>query len=223
MELFMAAQYTWSAGPWEHTGAPTLPDENLRDFAFLNVYLVDLTVGGPILRMLDGYLNNDGICFTRISYASGLRAYIVTSTMPGGVSDEAEFEKIKTTYMQIAENISAVAARDDRFRLSFVGSAWGESLQVLMTNVAEQDSDGPFPLTYPLFDNSYREFLSMGVSRLFVRNKNRYEVAVLAAPDPSDGSDARDKLQSKILALVDALVDSLQHRTDTLILQGNSL
>ena len=217
----MAAQYTWSSGPWVHAGTPTIPDASLQNFSFLDVYIVDLTVGGPVLRMLDGYLNNDGICFTRISYASGLRAYIVTSTIPDGVSDETEFEKIKVTYRQGAQNISAVASSGDRFRVSAVDSLWGESLQLLLKNVAEQNDEGPFPLAFPLFDNSYDELLSMGVSRLFVRNQNRYEVAVLAAPDPSDGDDASEKLESKILALVESLVKSLQHRTDALILQRN--
>lgn len=221
MEFSMAAQYTWSSGPWVHAGTPTLPDASLQDFSFLDVYLVDLTVGGPVLRMLDGYLSNDGICFTRISYASGLRAYIVTSTIPDGVSDQAEFEKIKRTYRNNADSISAVASRDDRFRVSAVDSLWGESLQFLVTNVAEQNDEGPFPLVLPLFDDSYDELLSMGASRLFVRNKNRYQVAVLAAPDPSDGDDAREKLEGKILALVESLVKSLQYRTDSLLLQRN--
>ncbi|PPV09936.1 hypothetical protein WCN79_16240 [Xanthomonas axonopodis pv. vasculorum] len=195
----MNVKYEWTWGPAVISGLPTVEREILRNYSFMDIYSIDFSLCGSATSMTEGLLNGDGIAFCRVGFAGRFSATVVASTVPQGRSDGEEFAVLLEREKQSGNDILARLG-PGRFTVQTKDSSWGEIIELRIADVAEQDSNGPFPLSRVLFTQKPEGFHSFAVSHLFVRGGNRFEIAVLGVPE-QEHADSVALLEQKLVTL----------------------
>ena len=157
-----------------------------------------------------GMLNGNAITFVRANYDDRMAAYVVTSTLPEGLSEADDFASLMANEQRNATQINAVGGGYDVARID---TPMGPGIAVRVANVREDAPEGPFPLVRHVFHKDNGPIVTMSAHRLFVRGGHRFEVAVLGAADATLGDSARAALQEKIDSHADQMLASLQECT----------
>ena len=137
-----------------------------------------------------------------------MKAYIVTSTLPKGRSEDEEFLRLARSEQDDADRVNA-AAGQERYFVTAQRGALQPVLVVRIAGIREYDQSGRFPVARPLLANDVTPF-PHSTHRFFARNGNRIEVAVLGEAAQPDAPGAMTELDRKLDALADRIVDSIQ-------------
>lgn len=178
-------------------------------YAFQDVYCVRFPDAGEVSNTIEGLLQNDTISYFRTTYDQAqLKAYIVTSTLPAGRDANEEFLRLARLEQDGADRVNA-AAGQDRYYVTAKRGPLQPVLVVRIAGIDEYDQSGRFPIARPLLANDATPF-PHSTHRFFVRNGNRFEVAVLGEAAQPDAPGAMTELDRKMDALADRITDSVQ-------------
>lgn len=177
------------------------------------VYCLRFPVPEEARRRVSALFNGNSTALARVEYASGLEMYVVSSTMPAGLTSEQDHVR------QIEGARAADAALSDAlYRFSVVDSAMGPVMRKHLVNAAArgpQDLD-PFPITIAFHDLDATRHHSIAELREFSRWPDRYEVAVHApVPDPTNARQI-ELVRQIAASFADGLMQSLQDCTGAL-------
>ena len=185
----------WTRGSWngEHRFSP--------------VYCVRFPTANEAFGLGQGFYNLKSDHLTQVFYAENISAFIVSSTIPVGRSEDEEITRI------LAGERSAEAAYGTSYGITEMKTPFGRTVGLKIRNVAPQGGDAPFPLVRPLIGTPRVPIETLSVHRIFVRGLNRFEVATAQlAPTPaSDRIEAQ--MTQRLTVLAEEIVLSLQSCT----------
>lgn len=212
----IAQQFEFSTGPvtgeWSR-GASTWDGKH----TFLNIYCAQFPQPRMVKSTSEGLLNHNAISFFRVVYKdTGLAAFIVTSTVPAGRTDNDELQRLLVAERQQASAVAEVSPDVMRYRVATQESQWGTMIRMHMFNVSERPGQDIFPLAKPLLAQADAPPHSQSAHRLFVHRANRFEIAVLGFQDDPDQEGSAAKLDARLEAFADEIATSLQQCTSSL-------
>jgi hypothetical protein len=178
-------------------------------YALAGVYCVRFPAASNVTDYTEGFGNRNAVSFLRVTYNNRMAAYVVTSTLPAGITAEEELANL-----QRSEQANARAV-GERLAVTAVQAPLGQAIGLRMTNIVESSPAGIFPVERPLLANA-EPLISMSVHRLFTRGPDRFEVAVLGVPDNPADPQASAQLERKLTEMADAVLVSLQTCTQRL-------
>jgi len=177
--------------------------------AFQDVYCLRFPDAEDVSNTVEGLLANDGISYFRVTYEqTQMKAYVVTSTLPKGRSEDEEFLRLVRSEQDDADRVNASVGRE-RYFVTAKRGALHPVVVVRIAGIAEYDRNGRFPVARPLLANDVTPF-PHSTHRFFARNGNRIEVAVLGEAAQPDAPGAMTELDRKLDALADRITESIQ-------------
>ncbi len=178
--------------------------------AFQDVYCVRFPRADDVHNMVEGLLQGDTISYFRATYERArVKAYVVTSTLPEGRDENDEFLRLARFQQDNADRVNAFVGRE-RYRVSTKRGPVHPVLVVRVAGIDEYDaSGGRFPIAMPLVADHATPF-PHSTHRFFVRNGNRFEVAVLGEVAPVAADGALAEPDSRLEALADRITESVQ-------------
>lgn len=177
---------------------------------FGNVFCLKFPRATEAQALAEAMYNNNTLYFSRAAYKDLTALYVVTSVVPAGRSVEAEIGNLA------AQNQKFVDTHPRNFSQTQTNSAFGPSLVLTVRNAKEGGKDSPFPFVRSIDPRSDAPLASLSVHRLFVRERNRIEVAGLRYFNSPIGTENETQAVSDLAALVELAVQSLQSCTATL-------
>lgn len=178
-------------------------------YAFQDVYCLRFPDAEEVSSTVGGLLANDTISYFRATYQQAqVKAYIVTSTLPKGRSEDEEFLRLVRSELDDADRVNAAAGKD-RYFVTAQRGPLHPVVVVRIAGITENDPNGRFPVARPLLANDVTPF-PHSTHRFFVRNGNRFEVAVLGEAAQPNAPGAMTELDRKIDALADRITESVQ-------------
>jgi hypothetical protein len=177
--------------------------------AFQDVYCLRFPDAGQVSNLVEGLLANDGISYFRATYEQArMKAYVVTSTLPKSRGEDEEFEAQLRSEQDNAARVNA-ATGQERYRVTPQHGPLQRVLASRIAGIEEYDHTGRFPVALPLLANGATPF-PHSAHRLFVRNGQRIEVAVLGTTPQPDAPGAMAQLDRQLAALADRITESVQ-------------
>jgi hypothetical protein len=188
----------WTRGSWN--GEHRLPP----------VYCVKFPAANAALQMGHGFYNRNSIYLTQVLYPENIGAFIVTSTIPAGRSEDEEI-----TRLLLGER-DAETAYGTSYNITEMQTVLGRTIGLKIRNVAPQGGNAPFPLVRPIIRAPRAPIETLSVHRIFVRGPDRFEVATaqLAPTSATDVTEA--EMTQRLTVLADEIVSSLQSCTTTM-------
>lgn len=203
----IAGEYEFSDGPHRFEWTPGYWHGKHE---FPGVYCLTFPRPQSAASLDTGLLNGNAITFVRANYDDRIAAYVVTSTLPEGLSEADDLASLMANEQRNATQTSAAGGY---YVVDRIDTRMGPGITVRIANVLEDAPNGPFPLVRHVFAKDKGPIVTMSSHRWFVRGGHRFEVAVLGAPDATLGDGARAALQEKIDAHADQMLASLQECT----------
>ena len=178
-------------------------------YAFQDVYCVQFPQHERIRSISEGLLGNGGISYYRAVYPDErLAAHIVTSTLPADLDERSDFEAQLHREQQNA-TIANAASDGERYRVRVRPGHPQPVLEVAITNIGEALDNTPFPIARPLYAEADTPPHTRSAHRVFVRGKNRFEIAILGQPAAPDAAGFA-RLERRMDELADQLTHSIQ-------------
>ncbi|MEY2633801.1 MAG: hypothetical protein RIR00_2455 [Pseudomonadota bacterium] len=171
---------------------------------FGNVFCLKFPQPAEADALAEAMYNNNTLYFSRAAYKDMTALYVIASTVPAGRSAEAEIGNLA------AQNQRGVDARPDYFKQTRIDSLLGPSLQLTIRNSTEGSNESPFPFARAVAIRPDGQLASLSVHRLFVRNRDRIEVAGLRYFNAPLSPDREAEAIAALSAFVEAAADSLQ-------------
>lgn len=185
------------------TGLPT------GRYAFQDVYCVQFPQHERIRSVTEGLLGNGGISYYRAVYPDEkLAAHIVTSALPADLDERTDFDAQLRREQQNATNVNA-ASSTERYRVRVRPGHPQPVMEVTIANIGEALDNTPFPVARPLHAEADTPSHSRSAHRIFVRGRNRFEVALLGVPATPDAAGFAT-LERRLDELADQLTRSIQ-------------
>lgn len=177
--------------------------------AFQDVYCVQFPQHERIRSISEGLLGNGGISYFRVVYPEDRpSAYVVTSTLPADLDERSDFDAQLRREQQNATLVNA-ASSSERYRVRIRPGHPQPVLEVAITNIGEALDNTPFPIARPLYTEADAPPHTRSAHRIFVRGRNRLEVAVLGQPAAPDATGFAT-LERRLDELADQLTRSIQ-------------
>ncbi len=185
----------WTRGSWngEHRFPP--------------VYCVRFPAAHAALEMGHGFYNRNSIHLTQVLYTENIGAFIVTSTVPVGRSQDEEITRL------LAGERVAETAYATSYNISETQTLFGRTIGLRIRNVAPRGGNAPFPLVRPLIRVARTPIETLSVHRIFARGLNRFEVATAQLAPNSATADTEAEMTQRLTVLADGIVSSLQSCT----------
>ena len=192
----------WTPGSWN--GEHRLP----------LVYCVRFPAANAALRLGHGFYNRHSIYLTQVLYPENIGAFIVTSTIPAGRSEDDEITRI------LSGERDAETAYGTSYNISEIQTLFGRTIGLRIRNVAPQGGNAPFPLVRAIIRAPRAPIETLAVHRIFVRGQDRFEVATaqLAPTSATDGTEA--EMTKRLTVLADEIISSLQSCTTTMTVRS---
>ena len=108
-----------------------------------------------------GMLNGNAITFVRANY-NDRAAYVVTSTLPEGLSEADDLASLMANEQRNATQINAAGGH---YEVARIDTRWVPVITVRIANVREDAPDGPFPLVRHVFSKDNGPILTMSSHR----------------------------------------------------------
>lgn len=177
--------------------------------AFQDVYCVELPQHERIRSISEGLLGNGGISYFRAVYPEDLvSAYVVTSTLPADLDERSDFDAQLHREQQNATVVNT-ASGSERYRVQVRAGHPQPVLEVAITNIGEARDNTPFPIARPIYAEADTPPHTRSVHRIFVRGRNRFEVALLGQPAAPDAAGFAT-LERRLDELADQITESVQ-------------
>lgn len=185
------------------------PGEWDGGFRFKDVYCATFPLPEHATRRVSALLNGNAVSLARVEYDQPFEIYLVSSTMPAGMTADEEHRE------QVVRAQAAADATPGLYRFDTTPSPMGPVIRRQLTNVTHgsaEQGQNPFPLDMRFFD-SPDAIRTIAETRLFSRVPDRFEVAVLAGV-PDNASDREVSLVRQVMAsFADDVTASLQDCT----------
>jgi hypothetical protein len=118
-------------------------------YAFQDVYCVRFPDAENVSGTIEGLLANDGISYFRANYEQAqVKAYIVTSTLPRGRSEEEEFQLQLRSAQDNAARVNAMTGQE-RYRVTAQRGPLHPVIATRIAGIEEYDRTGRFPVSLP--------------------------------------------------------------------------
>jgi len=181
-------------------------------FAFQDVYCLRFPDPQGVSETTQGLLANDAISYFRAVYTEArMEAFVVTSTVPKDRTATDEFDRLLRNEQDNAARVNVATGRD-RYRVVSRSGPLQPVIAAGITGIDEYDGgSGRFPIARPLLANDAAPPYPHSAHRIFVRDGNRLEVAVLGDAAQPASPDAITQLDRRLDILVDRITDSIQH------------
>lgn len=185
--------------------------------AFQDVWCARFPDAATATGLTEGLMGNGAIYFLRVDYTDHGSAYVVTSTLPPQATARSDVE---TQLKRERANAAEVAAAGGRYLATPIETGFGPGVGIEIANSLASGPQGIFPVARPIGDGNIEHPSSLSVHRIFARGGNRYEVAVLGAPDPAAGTRATDELRARLMRRAVALQEALTSCTAAMQKEG---
>jgi hypothetical protein len=174
---------------------------------FGNVLCLTFPRANDAEALAEAMYNNNTLYFSRVAYNGMTAVYVVASTVPAGRSVEVEIGNLA------AQNKKGIEAYPRNFSQIQTNGILGPSLVLTVRNPKEGGKDAPFPFARSIDPRADAPLTSLSVHRLFVRDRDRIEVAGLRYFKTPVSADQEDQALSELSALVEHAAESLQSCT----------
>lgn len=180
-------------------------------YAFQNVYCLRFPDAQGVSSTTEGLLANDGISYFRAVYEEQeIKAFVVSSMVPKDRTATDEFDRLLRDEKDNAARVNAMTGRD-RYQVTSNTSSAQPTIVVRIAGIDEYDGGtGRFPIARPLLANDAAPPYPHSAHRIFVRDDNRFEVAVLGIATQSNTPDANARLDRRLSLLADKITASVQ-------------
>lgn len=178
--------------------------------SFQKVYCATFPTPEKAEDLQSAMFNQNTINLSSVDYPEFIRAAIAVSTIPAGQTVEEEI-----TRMVKNEKIAEAAAGID-FHITQFTTAFGPTIGMRINNMAPGSENGPFPLERALFNAPDSAIKSMSVHRWFIRNSDRFEVAILQYVPEGANAEKQKTMEKQLTIIADELTASLQQCTGKL-------
>lgn len=177
--------------------------------SFQNVYCATFPKPELAQRVDQAFFNNKTVFWMSVSYVNNTVASIVVSTIPEDQSADYAIDKILLN----EKNSESVLSKEGiDYKVEETKTIWGRSVNVKATNLMLMSKSGPFPLARAAMKstNPNTSIISKSVHRLFVRNHDRFEVAIMQTPIQTTNEDLEKREELELMSMLDQLAIDLQ-------------
>ncbi|GAB3346541.1 hypothetical protein [Lysobacter tyrosinilyticus] len=180
-------------------------------YAFQDVYCLRFPDAGGVSATTEGLLANDGISYFRAVYEEEqIEAFVVSSMVPKDRTAADEFDRLLRNEKDNAARVNASTGRD-RYQVNSRIGSLQPLIAVSIAGIDEYDGGtGRFPIARPLLANDTAPPYPHSAHRIFVRDGNRFEVAVLGIAPKPDAPEAAAQLERRLDLLADRITKSVQ-------------
>lgn len=198
---------TWPLGGWD--GKHSLP----------SVFCAKFPMPEQAKDLVFAFYNNKAIYHSDVIYPDNLAATITVSTVPAGRTPEFEVARLIEQKRQ-SESVNKINFNISEFKTDF-GPTMGARIRDVMPGDKVEGKYVPFPLVLNIMNfASARPIQTLGVTRLFVRGSNRFEVGVIQQAKQPATENTEKEMTERLTGLADELMKSLQECTASIPLKA---
>lgn len=158
------------------------------------------------------FYNGKGIFHSDVIYPDNLAATITVSKIPPGRTAEFEISKLLGEKRQ-SKSSNKLNFNITEFKTDF-GPTIGARYRDVMPGKKIDGKNVPFPIVINILGfTPSRPIQTLGVTRLFVRGSDRFEVGVIQLAKQPATENTEQEMTERLTAMADELVKSLQECT----------